>query len=71
MLAEGKTQIFANVPVEYRDRLDALKEVDKVLYSHSRVIAECLAGYLPQVEQRVQSFHKPIRKARRGKFASV
>ena len=60
MLAEGKTQVFANVPEEYKERLDALKSIDKVLYSNSRVMAECLEHYLPVVERRVQSFKKPM-----------
>lgn len=73
MIAEGRTQVFANVPIALKERLDALKEIDKVLYSHSRVTTECLAGWLGNVEQRAQSFKKPTYEApaKRRRLARV
>lgn len=61
MLSDDKVQMFTNVRKETRERLEALKSIDPVLYSHSRVIAECIDGHLGVVEERVAPFRKPSR----------
>lgn len=63
MIGDGKTQVFANVPEEYKERLDKLKDIDKVLYSNSRVVAECIGAHLKIVELRAQSFKKPSQES--------
>lgn len=52
MLAKDKTQIWANVPKTLKRRLVALKRIDKVLYSESRVTTECLEAHLSVIEAR-------------------
>jgi hypothetical protein len=59
MIGKGKTQVWSNVPHPIKGRLEALKEVDPVLYSESRVIWQCLEAYLPTVEANAKSFKSP------------
>lgn len=50
MISRSKTQVWANVPKPLKARLKALRKIDPVLYSESRVIWQCLEAYLPVVE---------------------
>lgn len=54
MIRRDKRQTFANIPLALKERLIALRTIDPVLLSESRVIAECLEKGLPRIEQRHQ-----------------
>jgi hypothetical protein len=60
MYSEDNTQVWAKVRKETKERLETLKSIDKVLYSESRVVQECIDAHLPKVEARAQPFKRPI-----------
>jgi len=60
MLGPDKTQVWANVPKTLKSRLIALKELDPVLFSESRVTSQCLAAHLPVIEANAKSFPEPM-----------
>ena len=62
MLAAENVQVHSNVGRDVKERLTALRALDKVLYSESRVISECIAAWLEKVEARANSFHKPTHR---------
>jgi hypothetical protein len=59
MLRKEKIQVWANVLKVVDERLEALREVDPVLYSKSRVISACVDAYLPTVEAKAHAFQVP------------
>ena len=56
-------QVFTIVPMEIKERLIALKQIDKAVYSETRVIRKCINLALSTVEQEAKSsFNEPIQE---------
>jgi hypothetical protein len=64
MLRKDKIQVWANILKAVDARLEALKQIDPVIYSKSRVIGQCVEAHLPKVEAVAQpSFNPPAHEA--------
>lgn len=69
-ISDDKIPLWANVKVELKERVEAIKRVDKVLYSESRIVAECLEAHLPKIEARLSrrgGFTPPTHEAQARK----
>ena len=71
MISKNKTSVWANVPLPIKERLEALRKVDPVIYSESRVIWKCLETGLPLIEQEVETAQVPLPGAHRRRRRSA
>lgn len=62
MIGRDKAMVWSSVPKEIKRRLEALRKLDPIALSESRVIWQALESYLPIVEAQIQRHGKPPRR---------
>lgn len=71
MISRNKTMVWSNVPKELKRRLEALRKIDPMQCSESKVIWRALEHYLPIEEAQVLHFHIPIQKTPRKRVRAA
>lgn len=63
MISPRKRAVFVVISEETDARLQALKQLDKVVWSGSRVINQCIEDSLAKIEKKAGIFKSPTKKS--------